>query len=363
MICALSAFALKAGSSRALGMVAKLAHLGSDGTSMRKRRLLSHLARFGSFSKQGELLCTQGLTYLLENQDARAAFGVYLSKLTGRTVGPDLTWRAEVGQQDRGRPDLEACTVDGKPVAKIEAKLGAALGEGQLASYLCDFQNRSGVGLLLVLVPRHRIKEMHTSVPSACHPFVVNGDGPWQPIDASGLSVAVICWEEILEVMGAVCSEPFSGDLAQFRAMYRVLIGDDIEPITSDAEVLAWREKEGVYVNLVDRVTRRLTREGQVLPMGSERLVPMDSELDRNDYQRRYVCLPLGDKKPCFSVGAREPFAGYVTPSGCDSTMRRPGSQLSAIALTRPNCRNDWSRAAGTFGYRLMSQGMLTARV
>src|SRR5665811_2375746 len=102
------------------------------------------------------------------------------------------------------------------------------------------------------------------SVPNSCHPFVVNGDGPWQPIDASGLSVAVICWEEILEVMGTVCSEPFTGDLAQFQAMYRVLIGYDIEPITSEAEVLAWREKEGVYVNLVDLVTRRLTREGQV---------------------------------------------------------------------------------------------------
>jgi hypothetical protein len=48
-----------------------------------------------------------------------------------RTLGPDLTWRAEVGQQDRGRTDVEACAADGKPVVKIEAKLGAALGEGR----------------------------------------------------------------------------------------------------------------------------------------------------------------------------------------------------------------------------------------
>ena len=32
---------------------------------MRVRRLLSHLAQFSSFSNQGELLCTQGLAYLL----------------------------------------------------------------------------------------------------------------------------------------------------------------------------------------------------------------------------------------------------------------------------------------------------------
>lgn len=209
---------------------------------MRRRRLLSHLAQFSSFSKQGELLCTQGLTYLLENPDARAAFWAYISKLAGRTVESDLTWRAEMGQQDRGRPDLEACTADGKLVAKIEAKLGAALGEGQLASYLADLQKRTG-GLLLVLVPRHRIKEMITSVPSACHPFALNGNSPWQPVDTFDLSVAVICWEEILEAMGTDCSEPFSDDLAQFHAMYRVLIGYDIEPITSDAELLSWREK------------------------------------------------------------------------------------------------------------------------
>jgi hypothetical protein len=48
--------------------------------------------------------------------------------------------------------------------------------------------------------------------------------------------------------------------------------------------------------------------------MGSEKLVPRDSDGERNNYQRRYVCLPLGNKKPCFSVGARDPFAGYITP-------------------------------------------------
>lgn len=61
-----------------------------------------------------------------------------------------------------------------------------------------------------------------------------------------------------------------------------------------------------VYVNLVDRVTRRLTEQGQVLPMRYEG--------EPNDYRLRYVCLPLGTEQPCFSVGARDPFAGYVTP-------------------------------------------------
>ena len=53
---------------------------------MRRQRLLSHLAQFSSFSKQGELLCTQGLTYLLENPDARAAFGAPPEKDRGWLV-------------------------------------------------------------------------------------------------------------------------------------------------------------------------------------------------------------------------------------------------------------------------------------
>ena len=275
---------------------------------MRVRRLLSHLAQFASFSNQGELLCTQGLAYLLENPEAGAAFGVCISKRAGRTVGSDLTWRAEVRHKDGRRPDLEAYTADGKLAAMIEAKLDAALGEGQLRSYVADLTNRCVGGLLLVLVPRYRDEEMTTSVPSACRPSALNGDGPWQLGDTSDCSVAVIYWEEVLEALGSVRSEPFADDLAQFQTMYRVLIGDDIEPFTSDAELRAWREREGVFVTLVNRVTHFLTpRQRRILPMRHER--------DPYDYQLRYVCQG-GTEQPCFSVGAGDPFEGqgHITP-------------------------------------------------
>jgi hypothetical protein len=112
-----------------------------------------------------------------------------------------------------------------------------------------------------------------------------------------------------LASLSDVKSEPFSGDFAQFQAMYRVLKGYDIEPPTSDAEVLAWREKEGNYVNIVDYVTRRLTRDEreQVLPMGKEGQPP-------NDFRSRYVRLPLGSDYPYFSIGTRDPFNGHKTP-------------------------------------------------
>jgi hypothetical protein len=43
-------------------------------------------------------------------------------------------------------------------LVKVEGKLGAPLGEGQLRSYVADLQKCSDTGLLLVPVPRRRAR-------------------------------------------------------------------------------------------------------------------------------------------------------------------------------------------------------------
>ena len=74
----------------------------------------------------------------------------------------------------------------------------------------------------------------------------------------------------------------FRDDLSQFRAMYRVFNGDDMEPLTSIEEVLAWRDQEAWWEILVERVTRALTAPGdQVLPFGADG--------GAQPYRRRYV--------------------------------------------------------------------------
>jgi hypothetical protein len=267
---------------------------------------MGHLAQFSSFFKQGEVLCTQGLSYLLQDLDARRAFAGYLSEQVGRSVHPSAIWRTEVRQEGGGRCDLEA-SIDGKSTVKIEAKLGAAFGERQLASYVTDLQRRCGDGgILFVLVPHRRAVEVTASVSET---FRFAGDGPWRLNGPSECMVAVIHWEAVLEVLSTVRSEHLGGDLAQFLAMYRALIGDDIEPPTSDAELLAWREKEGVFVGLVDRVTRRLSPRKRIYPMLKE----------KGGYQLRYICRPLDEdslssRETCFSIGTRDPFQGHKTP-------------------------------------------------
>lgn len=269
---------------------------------------MGHLAQFNSFLSQSEVLCTQSLKYLLEDPEASSVFSKYLSEQIGRLIAP-LTWEAEAYQKDGGRCDLEG-SADGAPVVKIEAKLGAPLGYGQLSSYVEDLRERcANGGSLLILVPRRRANEITKAVAGT---FDFIDDGPWYVGESPSCFVGLIFWEDVLAHLSTVNLESFACDFAQFQAMYRVLKGYEIKPITTVACLLNWRktkEKEDNYVRLVDYVTRRLTQEEQeqVLPIGKEGQAP-------NDYRRRYVCLPLGSDCPCFSIGTRNPFKGHVTP-------------------------------------------------
>jgi hypothetical protein len=270
------------------------------------KRLMGHLAQFGSFSNQGEVLCTQSLAYLLQNPEASSVFREYLSERVDRPIAADLRWKAEAYQEDGCRCDLEGC-VGKTPRVKIEAKLLADFGQIQLPSYLGDLQKRceSG-GSLFVLVPSRRADAIRKAV---LNTFDVKGDDPWPVGSPPKCSISVIFWEDVLDRLSEVKSEPFSGDLAQFQAMYRVLKGYHIEPVTSDAALLAWRKDAADHEMLVDYVTRRLAQDEGV------RLLPMEAEGQcPNEFNRRYVCLPLGSDRPCFSIGTRDPFKGHKTP-------------------------------------------------
>ena len=276
--------------------------------------ILGHLAQFASFGAQSEVLCTQGLAHLLGRPDARACFVREIRSSAAVEVPEDLVWRAEVLQQDRGRPDLEGSTIGGEPVVKVEAKLGAAFSTRQLRSYVDDLTARgSGVGVLLVLVPGARIAE---AVREISLTFEVQGDAPWRPDRYPGIAITVMTWERVLDALdNAELPGPSACDVAQLNAMYRVLSGQHIEPLASIEDLLAWRERAGVFTQLVDRVTRNLLPDGEKLyPIGTEQVAGEPEGLEPRGYYRRYLCRPLGDQRPCFSVGVRDPFQNFSTP-------------------------------------------------
>jgi hypothetical protein len=282
--------------------------------------LLGRLAQFGSFSGQGEVLCTQGLAYLLkEHPNARSAFADEIAARAGVSVSHDLTWLPEQRQRDGGRPDLEA-RIDQTPIVKVEAKLGAAFDSMQFQSYVGDLQQRlQGQrldGIFVVLVPRARTTQATDVVKVA---FGLEGPGPWRAKkeDHPDITITVVSWDDVLAVLGRVESERFGSELEQFNGMYRELVGRETLPLQ---DLVNWREREDYFINLVDSATRRLTSLPSVLPMGREPLEQDPKELENPEalersYNRRYVCQLPGDPKPsCFSIGVRDPFEGSETP-------------------------------------------------
>lgn len=275
--------------------------------------LLGYLARFGSFSAQSEVLCTQGLTYLLRtHEDARAALADTVELLTGLAIGDSLTWLAEATHEDRARPDLEARTADGVPVVNIEAKIGAELHESQLQSYVAHLQKHNArESALLVLVPKGRTSEA-TQVTSDA--LCLAGAGPWRVTDGHRTGVAVMSWCELFDALQSGNAEQFRHELEQLQAMYRVLSGDYIAPLASIEELRRWQDREADFLNLVDQVTRRLTTRHRLYPMGFESWDDSAPESESRGYRRRYVSPVDGDMRPFYCIGVRDSFAEWVTP-------------------------------------------------
>ena len=273
--------------------------------------LLSHLAQFSAFARQGELLCTQALAHLLQAPAAGVAFAELLTRAIGVAVAPARTWHAESIQKDGGRPDLEGRDSDGKPVVKVEGKLGAELSKEQLESYRVDLLRSANLAVLVVLVPRHRRVEVKDQLADW---YAANGEGPWMLPGDRPVHLVLLHWDEVIATLEHVAHVYPASDVAQFASLYRALNGYDILPLADTADILAWREREPAFVALVDRVTRQLSRPDKVMPMGVELLGQAPVGAQDAGYRRRYMSRPLNGKRPCFSIGVRDPFAGFETP-------------------------------------------------
>ncbi len=184
--------------------------------------LLGHLARFSSLSSQAELLCTQGLTYLLDNySEANSIMANEVTKHTGVQIDKDLHWVPEVRQGDDTRPDIEARDRNGIPIVKVEAKLGADLTDSQIQSYAADLKkNNQGQAALLVLVPRDRTKSIAVKTANALN---LTGEGPWKVMDSHQVGIAVIAWEELFSSLAESNAPRLLNELEQLQAMYREL--------------------------------------------------------------------------------------------------------------------------------------------
>lgn len=267
------------------------------------RTLAGFLARHGAITQQGEPLCTQGLAYLLEDEGAKSRFAAFLAARCHVAVSDNLRWVAEATLADKGRPDLEGRSVDRTPVVMIEAKLGAEFGRQQLRSYATDLgtRNTSGDGVLVVLVPKHRVETVTAEVRGEFG--LAEDERSWR-LAAPAIVVTVLAWDGLLDVLTAEQDGQLNHDIEQLRGMYLTLAGLDIAPVTAP-ELTNWRKREADFKRLVDRTTRVLIKQSDlpVYPMANE-----------NGYLRRYVGRKVRGEWVFFSIGVRDPIAPHREP-------------------------------------------------
>lgn len=283
---------------------------------MTRPALLGYLARFSSFSTMSEVLCTQGLAYLLQtHSDARLVLADEVKARTGVAIGTGLTWLPEAVQEDGGRPDLEARTAEKMPMVKIEAKMGAKLLPAQLRSYVRDLLERNrGASALLALVPRWQVKTVTEVIVGT---FDLPENEPWlvtEGYPSGSVSISIITWNDLFDALQAGEEQWFQHELEQLRAMYLVLSGDFIKPLASDEDLKQLEAHEEDFRTIVDRATRRLTTQHSVYPMDSDTLDGASYNNEPVEYRRRYVCPCTYDRESCFSIGVRHSFAEWLTP-------------------------------------------------
>ncbi len=80
-----------------------------------------------------------------------------------------------------------------------------------------------------------------------------------------------------------------------------------MEPLTTDEEVLLWKEKESWWGKLIDVTTRQLSSS-------SEKILPLGTENKATPYYRRYICRRINGIESCYSIGICDPFQNHRTP-------------------------------------------------
>ncbi|MGC4070357.1 MAG: hypothetical protein QM784_37975 [Polyangiaceae bacterium] len=286
-------------------------------------RLLHRLAKFDAFTRQREGLCTQSLKFFLEDVTLRKAFaGLVLPKGLKKS-GAKLQWGADNWAPNRARPELEGRDASGKIVVKMTTKFGASLTRDQVETDANELQRRSGEGVLLVLVPRYRLK--------AAKEILAVAELP------DAITCRVWSWERVIELFRKTGCVKLAGDLEQFDAMYRVLSGTDIASLAGNDVLRRWRGSEPQFRDYVDEASRRLSENGRLYPLALASKTAQDREGnsitnavgadDANDANDGHARVPKGrylrryllNGKPTlpnfyFAIGIRDPFESHQTP-------------------------------------------------
>lgn len=271
---------------------------------MARMPLLGRLAQHG-YLFSGEVAATCSLAVLMDHPALEAAF---LDSIGWPEAEP-LRWHAEHVVSPFGRLDVVGFS-DHVPVVVIEAKFGAAFGDGQLQSYLRLMEATTPTealagSVLASLVPASRRERAVRDMESLVH-----GSTP--------VRCVVLTWEGVLDTLRDAAGEDMSlvGDVSQFASLVQVGLEMGFPPFDVEDSSTTISQRQPDLLKLIDLLSSRYMRASA---LAGDRLNPIQRSPVQGLAWGRFHWnsqtdpeFLMGVPEPASSMGRRSPLVVLV---------------------------------------------------
>ena len=222
--------------------------------------LLAHL--YPHIRGSQEDIATYSLQYLLvQSKELNRAFTKRIANVLHIEVDEILQYvcQATGDSEEKERPDMAGLDVNGNETILCEMKFYATLTANQPNTYLDRLINCGGKGLLFVC-PVARQTSLWAKLKELCEGRNVELVDE-HCVKADGISLAIITWAEIIEMLKQVASSvaiSFSADIAQLEGYCEQLDSEAFIPFSAEDLSAEMANKGERYYDVVDEVIELL---------------------------------------------------------------------------------------------------------
>ena len=218
--------------------------------------LLAHL--YPHIRGSQEDIATYSLQYLLlQSKDLNRAFTKRISDILHIESEETLQYvcQATGKSEEKERPDMAGLNVEGKEEILCEMKFYATLTANQPLTYLDRLNDCDGKGLLFVC-PSARLTNLWAKLNELCEEREVE-EIDEHCIKVDGISLAIITWAEIIELLKHVASSSaleLVADIAQLEGYCNQLDSEAFIPFSAEDLSAEMANKGERYYQVIDEV-------------------------------------------------------------------------------------------------------------
>ena len=218
--------------------------------------LLAHL--YSRIKGSQEDVATLSLQYIISsNPKLNEAFNRILNNALGLDIGTDVTYVCQSVGENGERPDMAGIDKEGNEVVLCEMKFYAGLTANQPNAYLDRLIRENGKALVFICPEQRRIS-LWSKVKELCRENnkELSDEGAYR-ISVNGISMAVLSWAEIIEVLtrtAASSSVEALPDIAQLSGLCKMMDSAAFIPFSSADMGPEIARREERYFQVIDRL-------------------------------------------------------------------------------------------------------------